>query len=630
MLREHQRLGDFEIIRPLGKGGMGEVYEAQQGNPPRRVALKVLAAWLAEDEEALQRFWREAAVPAQLDHPSIVPIIASGRTDDGVAYYTMRLVRGPTLSQLIRAASQTPQPATVLEQTTSEHPRPAHSAAGEFVVEQPATAEDLLPELLQEYQRDRFGLAVRIGIQVGRALAAAHRVGVLHRDIKPSNLMIDGHRQVYVVDFGLTKALAGDGMATRPGVVCGTPWYMSPEQARNEPIDTRTDIFALGVTLYEMVTAGLGPYTASRQDGSEVLRQVRSGQVLPVRGLAPEVPAGLERVLRRALQFKASRRYQVAEEMVADLEREQEGLARPGPQRPRAALAWKRPASRALAGLLAVLAAIGLWWHFHPGAEPRPGAAPEQPGSADAATPPAAEAPPDAGPPLPVSLRDRPVHVPIALQRTDFQPLWSRHLCGRKGYCLVTPDGLNLFGPPKEFFTLFALDDDPKRRWFEFSIEVKQFRGSAGSGGIFFGWQTQATAAVRPFFLVAVQEAPDGAPTPGHFEVSIQALDEGRPQGGASQWSIPVPAGKGVVVLRDRPADGWQKVRVRAAGRRLSVSVGSASTTFDLPDFQGRLPPSVRAPDPRGALGIWAHERALFFRNATVVALPGDDESGPD
>ena len=101
MLQVHQRLGDFEILRLLGKGGMGEVYEAQQLNPRRRVALKVLAPWLSRDDDALRRFWREAEVPAQLDHPGIVRIIATGKTTDGQAYYTMQLVRGISLSRLI-------------------------------------------------------------------------------------------------------------------------------------------------------------------------------------------------------------------------------------------------------------------------------------------------------------------------------------------------------------------------------------------------------------------------------------------------------------------------------------------------------------------------------------------------
>src|SRR5262245_52993907 len=113
MLQAHQTIGDFEIIRLLGKGGMGEVYEAEQAHPRRRVALKSLAPWLAEDTDAFQRFQREANVPAQLDHPGIVRIISMGRTDEGVAYYTMHLVRGVSLNEFIRQGQQPPQPSTV-------------------------------------------------------------------------------------------------------------------------------------------------------------------------------------------------------------------------------------------------------------------------------------------------------------------------------------------------------------------------------------------------------------------------------------------------------------------------------------------------------------------------------------
>src|SRR5262245_24118638 len=104
MLQTNQRLGEFRILRLLGKGGMGEVYEAEQTHPHRHVALKVLAPWLAANEEALERFWREAQVPAQLDHPGIVRIISTGKTADGIAYYTMHLVRGVSLNRLVREA----------------------------------------------------------------------------------------------------------------------------------------------------------------------------------------------------------------------------------------------------------------------------------------------------------------------------------------------------------------------------------------------------------------------------------------------------------------------------------------------------------------------------------------------
>jgi serine/threonine protein kinase len=621
-LKERQRLGDFEIIRPLGKGGMGEVYEAQQGNPPRRVALKVLAAWLAEDEEALQRFWREVTVPAQLDHPGIVPIISCGRTDEGVAYYTMRLVRGPTLSQLVRALSQTPQPPTVLEQTTSEHPLPASGAQGEVVVEQPGTAEEVLPEVLQEYQRDRYGLAVRVGIQAGRALAAAHRVGVLHRDIKLSNLMIDGHRQVYLVDFGLTKALSSDGMSTRPGVVCGTPWYMSPEQARGDVVDGRTDIYALGVALYELVTGGLGPYTASRQDRSEVLRQVRSGQVLPVRGFAPEIPAGLEQVLQRALQPKASRRYQVAEEVVADLERLQQELATatPKPSAPRRAVLRRTAVGVALALLAGLSVTAGAWLagrglDSHKPLTISATATNEEPALTGA---PAAAL----LKPLPPPLRDRVPGLPVNLQMKDYEPLWGQGLRGKGGTSVVPTRGLSLCGPTGDL-VLLALDN-PGRRGFEFSIQMSAVLGTASTGqGVFFGYQprNEHLNPAVPFFRVSVVEPlPEGG-LPPRLDLRLFWFREIPAAQQDSQWAVPVgPPNEGKLVLP--PRDGrWRTLRVRATADTVTVSVDKVVVPIDLASLRNKVNDGGDLYS-YGLLGVWAAPGPAFFQNATITVDP--------
>jgi serine/threonine protein kinase len=619
VLQEHQRLGDFEIIRPLGKGGMGEVYEAQQGNPPRRVALKVLASWLAEDDEALERFWREAAVPAQLDHPSIVPIISSGRTEDGIAYYTMRLVRGPTLAKLLRAAAQTPQPATVLEQTTSEHPRPPGASDGDFAVEPPASAEDVLPELLQEYRRDRFGLAVRVGIQAGRALAAAHRVGVLHRDVKPSNLMIDGHRQVYVVDFGLTKALTGDGMSTRPGVVCGTPWYMSPEQGRGEAIDARTDIFALGVTLYELVTGGLGPYTASRQDGPEVLRQVRSGQVLPVRGLAPDIPRGLERVVQRALQFKATRRYQVAEEMVGDLERlEQRRQSDCRTASSRTARSGRKPLlGVTLASVLLLAAFVTLPWLARTKDSSGEVSVPTSP------IPPSM--PPDASPePLPDILRGRVPGHRIALILENGDPLWGCRLLGNGKYH-PQEDGLTIASIPSGSPTLLALDDT-QARWFDLTIELRQtdhrLSDQAHALGIFFGWHARPLDPERiaRFFVINLEDFPRLAATQPQLTVgSAKVIPPRGARGQSAEWCSGLP-GVRSVVLPPRAPSGWRHLRIQARQEAVTVTIDAApepQVRIDLPSLTANAPTAEM--DPRGVLGAWVEHGVGAFRQAAVA-----------
>jgi hypothetical protein len=167
MLQVAQRLGDFEIIRFLGKGGMGEVYEAQQLHPPRRVALKVLGPSLAGNPEALDRFEREACVLAQLDHPGIVRVIVTGR--DPVAYYTMQLVRGVSLVRLLRAAAA-PMPSTTLKAPTPHEADPSTPTVDPSSPEPASDESDAHPMdgPLAEYRRDRFALAARVGVLAAR------------------------------------------------------------------------------------------------------------------------------------------------------------------------------------------------------------------------------------------------------------------------------------------------------------------------------------------------------------------------------------------------------------------------------------------------------------------------------
>jgi serine/threonine protein kinase len=626
MLQAHQRLGDFEVLRLLGKGGMGEVYEAQQRNPSRRVALKVLAPWLAADEEALQRFWREAEVPARLDHPSIVRIISTGKTPDGIAYYTMHLVRGLSLAQLIRQASEPPPGAGGVQPTASEAlTTPEHPGAGGPSPAAPAPQDgEEQPSLLRAYREDRFAVVARVGLQAARALASAHRQGVLHRDIKPSNLMVDRHEHLYVVDFGLTRALLPDGLCTRPGTLCGTPCYMSPEQARGDVVDARSDLYALGVTLYQLATGGKGPFTADPHDREAVLRQVRSGQSLPLPALAPDVPPALERVIGRAMHFKPGRRYQSAEALAADLER----LTGDSPPRPGPAGSGRLSRPVLYGSLVALLAGLAgilfLWQNREPG---RPGEpVPHQGGQPEMGR---VRVPADDLPPLDPILLNRRYNHQVALLTTEFRPIWSHKLFG-KGYLTPMAYGLNLYSPPGPQ-TLVALDNDPERRWFEFSIDLKPVpRAGAGAGGlgVFFGWHRNRQDPERRyrFFVLQLQEAA-GPAVPAELLIGSAYIDEARgAMGGHVEWLHPFPGGKGRLALPWKAARAWRRLHVRALDHKVTVTADeSVSVEFDVKELNAspRLRELQGGPlDPRGALGVWASEGTGFFREAWIKAIP--------
>ena len=174
MLQPQQLLGDFHIIRLLGKGGMGEVYEAEQLQPKRHVALKVLAPWLAANDQALQRFWREANVPAQLDHPGIVRIFSTGKTANDVAYYTMHLVRGISLAQLLKLTQELPLTST--KPLGKVHEATPTGGATPDLEEQPAGGDEGgLPPIAADYMSGRFRTLARIGAMAGRVLASAIR-----------------------------------------------------------------------------------------------------------------------------------------------------------------------------------------------------------------------------------------------------------------------------------------------------------------------------------------------------------------------------------------------------------------------------------------------------------------------
>ncbi len=310
------RLGHYEILAPLGAGGMGEVYRARDTTLDREVAVKVLPQPVAGSPDALARFEREAKAVAALSHPNILAIHGFGR-DDGTAYAVTELLEGETLRQRLAGGA--------------------------------------IPSRK----------AVEYAIQVANGLAAAHAKGFVHRDLKPENLFVTRDGRVKILDFGLVahrEAADGDitsaptlGQFTDPGAVVGTVGYMSPEQVRGARVDARTDIFALGAVLYEMLA---GRRAFQRDTPAETMTAILREDVADASASGRQVPTALDRLVRRCLEKNAEERLQSARDLAIALEAVSgsDVSAAFAATRPRAS--WRRLALTA--GLLVAGAVLGL------------------------------------------------------------------------------------------------------------------------------------------------------------------------------------------------------------------------------------------------------------------------------
>jgi serine/threonine protein kinase len=317
-------LGDFRIVREIGRGGMGVVYEAEQLSLGRRVALKVLPFAAALDPRQLQRFKNEAQAAGLLHHTNIVPVYGVG-CERGVHFYAMQYIEGQTLAQAIadlraqnsgsRAPEKAPPP------TVAYAPAPAGREATNAL---PPVAADTRPVAMLSTEksirsREFFRGVARIGIQASEALHHAHEQGIIHRDIKPANLLLDVQNNVWITDFGLAH-MRSQVELTMTGDVLGTLRYMSPEQAlaRRVPVDHRTDIYSLGATLYELLT--LEPAFGGR-DRQELLRQITFDEPRPPGQINKAIPSELETIVRKAMEKESADRYATAQELADDLER---------------------------------------------------------------------------------------------------------------------------------------------------------------------------------------------------------------------------------------------------------------------------------------------------------------------
>jgi WD40 repeat protein/serine/threonine protein kinase len=355
-------LGDYRIVREVGRGGMGVVYEAEQLSLGRRVALKVLPLAAALQAKQLQRFHNEAHAAAHLHHQHIVPAYAVG-CERGVHYYAMQFIDGQTLATLIgelRQRDGLEQPenrCSRLEDPDATTDAAAAAVGGAAAAGQALGAARVAPSSIRDPRSAAFFRAVaQLAVQAAEALEHAHDQGVVHRDIKPANLLVDVHGHLWVTDFGLARLKSDPGL-TMTGDVVGTARYMSPEQARAQrvPVDHRTDIYSLGATLYELLT--LEPAFNGR-DRQELLRQVAAEEPRPPRRLNQAIPADLETVCLKAMAKEPERRYQTAGDLADDLRRFLAGqpiLARPvGPLERLWRWGRRNPAPAAAGGLAVV------------------------------------------------------------------------------------------------------------------------------------------------------------------------------------------------------------------------------------------------------------------------------------
>ena len=319
---------DFRLVREIGRGGMGIIYEAQQISLGRRVAIKILSPHLATGVAAKKRFEREARAVASLRHSNIVPVFSVGQ-QDGVSYFAMMLIEGRSLDRIINdwrrdlSESAFDNAETFSVDGLDTDGPPARNVP-------PRSSErtsSVAPELPQPNSVEHVTLVAQLGMQAASALAFSHDAGILHRDIKPSNLILDANRTLWVTDFGLAKAAEHEDL-TESGDILGTLRYLAPECLKGE-FDRQSDLFSLGVTLYELLA--MRPALSSRDKGS-LIRQVSEARITPLEQVAPHVPADLCVVIHKAIHPEPVQRYQSADELAEDLRRFVAGepiLARP-------------------------------------------------------------------------------------------------------------------------------------------------------------------------------------------------------------------------------------------------------------------------------------------------------------
>jgi hypothetical protein len=312
-----RRLGDFDILREIGRGGMGIVYETRQVSLNRKVALKVLAGSLGLTPKSVQRFHCEAEAAAKLHHTNIVPVYATGE-QDATHFYAMELIEGPSLDGVIKQIKvRRGMRITDHSPSTDAHDSPVLASTGPYFSDVNMPSSLSASSLNSDSQY--FDTVARLIAEVVDALGYAHKEGVIHRDIKPSNLLLAPAGRLSINDFGLARMLEQPGM-TISGEFVGTPAYMSPEQiaAGRIPLVHRTDIYSLGATLYELLTLEPPHKGKSRE---QVLAQIVHKEPKAPRRIEKRVPLDLETICLKCLEKDPDRRYQTGTQLAEDLRR---------------------------------------------------------------------------------------------------------------------------------------------------------------------------------------------------------------------------------------------------------------------------------------------------------------------
>jgi serine/threonine protein kinase len=315
-----RRLGPYEILEPLGAGGMGEVYRARDPRLEREVAIKVLPEELCRDPERLRRFETEALAAATLNHPNILDVHDTG-AEEGVPYIVSELLEGETLRERLRSAALPPRK------------------------------------------------AINYAVQIAQGLAAAHEKEILHRDLKPENLFLTKDGRVKILDFGLAKLRdpqlpAGSLLSqqetvpwTSPGVVLGTVGYMSPEQVRGDPVDARADVFSFGAVLYEMLS---GQRAFRGETPVQTMNAILSEDPPTLSSVNPALPPVLERIVHRCLEKQPEDRFHSAHDIGIALQTISGSTERVFTPEIRARSTWRQAAPWAATALVVVVAAVAV------------------------------------------------------------------------------------------------------------------------------------------------------------------------------------------------------------------------------------------------------------------------------